>query len=499
MLERKNCLLTSSKVIIVLFNSFEFLYFGMFVLLTLLIIRSKKYQYLFLLIASYYFYYVSGGYFIFLLFFTSTLDFYLAKAIFNTSSNRLRKFYLVVSLVSNLGVLGFFKYTDFAISSFNAVFFWLGYTREIPLLHLILPIGISFFTFQSMSYTLDAYLRKLNPTDSLFRFLMYVSFFPQLVAGPIIRAADFIPQMEQKISFKEDIFKSGLTLVMWGLVKKIVIADNIAVFVNAFFTDPTQFAGSLAVILGAIAFTIQIYCDFSGYSDIGIGAARMMGFTFMLNFDKPFFSKSIAEFWKRWHISLSTWFRDYLFTPLMGKKFTIARLYSSVFIVFLVSGLWHGAGWNFVSWGALHGFFLMVSMSTEKWRYQFNTFIGLTKFPKFHNAMKILITLYLIVFSLLLFRLYNAEFIVYAAQKFIFVDFSQFLVQIQTLWNQFSIPLLLMIVFTVVHIYTYFKKGFLEQIARKGSFEWTMYLISMILILYIFSATESIQFIYFQF
>ncbi|MDP3734738.1 MAG: MBOAT family O-acyltransferase [Nanoarchaeota archaeon] len=411
----------------------------------------------------------------------------------------MRKWYIVISLISNLGVLAFFKYTDFAINTFNVIASWFGYQPQIPFLNVILPIGISFFTFQSMSYTLDVYYKKLEPTDSLFRFLLYVSFFPQLVAGPIIRAADFLPQMNKKIVFLEDNFKSGLTLVMWGLVKKVVIADNIAVFVNAFFTDPTQFAGSLAVILGAIAFTIQIYCDFSAYSDIAIGVARMIGFTFMLNFDKPFFSKSIAEFWKRWHISLSTWFRDYLFTPLMGRKFTMTRVYCSVFIVFLVSGLWHGAGWNFVSWGFLHGFFLIVSMSTEKWRYKFNTFIGLTKLPKFHGLLKTMITLYLVVFSLLLFRLYNADFIIYAARKFIFIDFSQFLVQAQALWSQFQVPLLFIIVFIIVHIYTYFKKGFLDQIVQKGSFEWTMYLISMILIMYLFSPTESIQFIYFQF
>jgi len=340
----------------------------------------------------------------------------------------------------------------------------------------------------------------MEPSDSFLKFALYVSFFPQLVAGPIIRAADFLPQLGKRISILPENFKSGLTLVIWGLVKKVVIADNIAVFVNAFFNDPlTFYPGSIPVIIGAVAFTIQIYCDFSGYSDIAIGVARIMGFHFKLNFDKPLFSKSIAEFWKRWHISLSTWFRDYIFSPLMGRRLSMLRLYFSVFVVYMISGLWHGAGWNYVLWGILHGTFLMISMVTERWRYKFNKIVGLTKIPRIHNFIRMGITLYLVIFSLLIFRFYSGQNILYSAKKYIFLDFSNYLLQIKSLLPAFEIPLLFMLVFIVVHIYTYFKRDTLDTISKKGLFEWTIYLISMILILYLFSPAESIRFVYFQF
>jgi alginate O-acetyltransferase complex protein AlgI len=486
-------------VSIILFNSFAFLYFGIVILLALLIIKTKRYQYILLLISSYYFYYFSSSYFVVLLLFSSLLDFFCGKAIYMTEGITKRKFYLLLSIIGNLGILTVFKYTDFAIGTVNTIGTWFGYNPNIPLVNLILPIGISFFTFQTMSYTFDIYRKKLEPVDSFLKFSLFVSFFPQLVAGPIVRAAHLLPQLKNKIIITQENFKHGLTQIMWGLVKKVVIADNIAHFVNIFFANPTLYPGSIPIILGAVAFTIQIYCDFSGYSDIAIGAGRIMGFRFLDNFDKPFFSKSIAEFWKRWHISLSTWFRDYLFTPLMGKRFTMMKLYVSVFIVYVVSGLWHGAGWNFVAWGVLHGSFLIISMVTDKWRGKFNEIIKLTMIPRFHKLIKIFVTLYLVVFSLLLFRLYDASYILYAAKKFIFLDLSNFVYQVKSLLPAFEISFLFMGIFIIVHAYTYFKRRTLENIAKKGLFEWTIYLTCMILILYFFSPTESIQFIYFQF
>ncbi len=484
---------------IILFNSLAFLYFGLVILLFLLIVQHKKWQYLFLLAASYFFYAYSSGYLFLLLLFSSVLDFYCGRSISNSTKKRTRNLFLTLSLVGNIGVLAFFKYTDFAITTVNSVAGFFGYSTSIPLLHLVLPIGISFFTFQTMSYTLDIYMNKLKPTSSFLNFALYVSFFPQLVAGPIVRAADFLPQLSKKIVVTKENFMQGLTLVMWGLVKKIVIADNIALFVNSFYADPTAIPGSLPIILAAIAFTIQVYCDFSGYSDIAIGLARIMGFHFNLNFDKPFFSQSIAEFWKRWHISLSTWFRDYLFTPIMGKRFTLKKLYASVFFVYLVSGLWHGAGWNFVAWGALHGTFLVISMVSSQWRNKFNKKIGLLKVPKFHRVLRTAWTLYLVVFSLLLFRLYDARFIWYAAKKFLILDFSEFTSQVIQVASAYETSLLIMGIFVIIHTITYFKKDTISHIAQKGYFEWTMYLIGMILLLYFLAPSESIQFIYFQF
>ncbi len=483
----------------ILFNSLPFFYFGLVILLALLIIRSRKYQYLLLLAASYYFYYFSSGYLFVLLLFSSLLDYFCGNAIHTATERGKRRFYLILSLVGNLGVLGFFKYADFTIGTINTIGSWFGYDPNIAFLNIILPVGISFFTFQTMSYTIDIYRKNMEPTDSFLNFALYVSFFPQLVAGPIVRAADFLPQLKEKISVTPANFKHGLTLIMWGLVKKVVIADNIAQFVNIFFADPTVYPGSIPVIIGAVAFAIQVYCDFSGYSDIAIGIARIMGFHFLLNFDKPFFARSIAEFWKRWHISLSTWFRDYLFTPLMGKRITMPRLYMSVFLVYVISGLWHGAGWNFVAWGALHGVFLVISMTTEKWRIKFGNMVGLPKIPRIHNAFRIFVTLYLVVFSLLVFRLYNVEFIMYAVERYIFVDFSNLMAQLVPLLPQFQVSFFFVLVFIIIHTITYFKRNTIERIAGKGNFEWTMYLIGMCLAMFLFSPTESIQFFYFQF
>jgi len=489
----------SPGVSTMLFNSVPFLYFAVVVLLFLLIVKTRKYQYLFLLFASYFFYYFSSGPLVVLLLFSSLLDFFCGKAIHDSKSDKNRKWYLAVSLIGNLGVLAFFKYTNFAIKTTNMVASWFGNDPHLPLAHIILPIGISFFTFQTMSYTLDIYFRKLKPTDSFLRFALYVSFFPQLVAGPIIRASDLLPQLDKPITITQENFKHGMALVMWGLVKKMVIADNIAAFVNVFFADPTAYPGSIPIIVGAIAFTIQVYCDFSGYSDVAIGLARIMGFHFPLNFDKPFFSKTIAEFWKRWHISLSTWFRDYLFMPLMRKGFTKTRLYISVLIVYFTSGLWHGAGWNFVIWGTLHGVFLLIGMATRDWRQRLAVKTKLSSFPRFHNLIKTLFTLYLFVLSLLIFRLYDPSYILYAVKKFIFVDFSGWSAQLGSLLPQFQVPLFFVIVFMIIHTLTYFKRGFVSSVAQKGYFEWTIYLTGMCLLLYFFSPTQTVQFFYFQF
>ena len=471
-------------------------------LLGIIIIRSREYQYLFLLLASYFFYYYSSGSLFVLVIYITLLNYFCARALASVENQKIRKIYFIVGIIGSLSTLALFKYTDFAIKTVNALGSWLGYSANLSLLHLILPIGISFYTFQAISYLIEVYKKKLEPEKSLLDFALYMTFFPHLLAGPIVRAADFLPQLKKDIiTITSDNFRRGLTLILWGLVKKVVIADNVAQFVVVFFDDPTKFPGSLPVILGAVAFAIQVYCDFSGYTDIAIGLARIMGIHFPMNFDKPFFSKSLAEFWKRWHISLSTWFRDYIFQPIVtsGERFTVRRLYFAVMVVYVISGLWHGAGWTFIIWGALHGFFLVVGMMTENIRRKFTNFIGLTKVPKIHAFVKTMITLYLILFPLLVFRLYHTQNILSTARKFLIIDFSNFAEQWHSVFPVFQIPLFFFLMFIIVHTITYFKKDFLEKLEEKGVFEWTMYLTGMIVLLYFFAPSQSMPYVYFQF
>ena len=295
----------------------------------------------------------------------------MGKMIADSSNLRSKKIFLIISLAGNLGVLGFFKYADFGIEQFNSVMTSLGFSIEMSFLELALPIGISFYTFQTISYTVDIYRGQLTPCKSLREFAIFVSFFPQLVAGPILRAKYFLPQLREKIEkfksvdtirqirLQDSNVKFGVTLMAFGFFKKMFIADNIAPFVDSIFANPIGLE-SFTIILGTIAFGIQIYADFSGYSDIAIGAAMILGFKIPLNFNKPYFAISPSDFWRRWHISLSSWLRDYLYIPLGGNKKSFNRTYLNLFVVMFLGGLWHGASWNFVIWGMLHGLYLAV-------------------------------------------------------------------------------------------------------------------------------------------
>jgi len=320
--------------------------------------------------SSYFFFYFSSNFLITLLIFSTLLDFYVGKAIFTAKDKKRKKILLVSSLVGNLGLLGFFKYADFGISQINNVTGSLG-IPEITSLGLILPIGISFYTFQTISYTVEIYRGKLEPSKSLWEFALFVSFFPQLVAGPILRASHFLPQLREKISnnnitsrlrtitIHDASLRFGITLMAVGFFKKMFFADNIAPMVNEIFNAPYGLE-SFSVMLGAIAFGVQIYCDFSGYSDIAIGAAIILGFHIPANFNKPYFAVSPADFWRRWHISLSTWLRDYLYIPLGGNRKGNSRTYVNLITVMFLGGMWHGASWNFVIWGLMHGAYLVV-------------------------------------------------------------------------------------------------------------------------------------------
>lgn len=312
-----------------------------------------------LIAASYLFYGWWDWRFLGLIVISSASDFILGIQIQNTKSKRGRKFFLIASLAINLGILGFYKYFNFFVEGFQELFSLFGISLNSTTLHIILPVGISFYTFQTMSYTIDIYRQHLKPTKNVWQFFAFVSFFPQLVAGPIERATHFLPQFAIKKQFDYHKSISGLRLMLWGFFKKIVIADNFAVLVDDIFTNSSEYSW-VGIFIGSFLFAFQIYCDFSGYSDIAIGLGKMMGFELMTNFNKPYFSNSFSEFWKRWHISLSTWFRDYVYIPLGGNRVSSARHNLNLMITFLLSGLWHGASFTFVIWGFLHGLMLIL-------------------------------------------------------------------------------------------------------------------------------------------
>lgn len=350
-----------------LFNSFGFLLFFPVVTVVFFLL-PHRWRWLHLLLASCVFYMAFIPAYLLILVFTIGID-YGAGILIEQARGSQRKFYLAMSLVANLGVLAVFKYYNFFIGNVNGLLHLSGVPGSWPLLNIILPIGLSFHTFQALSYTIEVY-RGRYPAERHFGiYALYVMFYPQLVAGPIERPQNVLPQLHERQTFRYEDVTSGLRLMAWGLFKKVVIADRLASLVNQVYSAPTHFRG-LPLLVATVFFSIQIYCDFSGYSDMALGTARVMGFRLMKNFDRPYFATSIADFWRRWHISLSTWFRDYLYLPLGGRRVAIPRAYFNLFFVFLISGLWHGASWTFLAWGALHGFYQIFGRLTQPLRHR---------------------------------------------------------------------------------------------------------------------------------
>ncbi|MEZ4859412.1 MAG: MBOAT family O-acyltransferase [Flavobacteriaceae bacterium] len=343
-----------------LFNSIDFaIFFPIFFILYWLVARKITIRNILILAGSYLFYGWWDWRFLFLIIFSSFVDYFVGLQIQKNQNLKKRKGYLILSLISNLGLLVYFKYANFFIDSFARSFTLFGGEIDPITLNVILPVGISFYTFQTLSYTIDIYYKKIEPTKNALAFFSFVAFFPQLVAGPIERAKHLLPQFFVIHKFNYRYARSGLLLMAFGLFKKMVIADRLGIVVNHVYNDPTAYGGG-ALIVATIAFAFQIYCDFSGYSDIAIGASRTLGFDLMKNFDAPYFAKSITDFWRRWHISLSTWFRDYVYIPLGGSRKGKMRLYFNLFVVFVVSGLWHGAAVTFIIWGAIHGILIVA-------------------------------------------------------------------------------------------------------------------------------------------
>lgn len=384
-----------------LFNSIEFAIF-LPIVLGLYFWLKPSFRWMLLLAASLYFYMSFVPEYALILLTTITVDYFAARMI-ERSQGFVRRAWLALSLATNFGFLVFFKYAGFITNNVDALAKAIGWNYPVGIIEVLLPIGISFHVFQSVSYTIEVYRGRL-PAERHYGYLaLFVLYFPQLVAGPIERAQNLLHQLRETHAFEYERAASGLRLVLLGLFKKVVIADHIAHLVNTVYKTPGEFSGP-QVLLATYCFAIQIYCDFSGYTDIARGVARMMGVELMKNFDGPYLARSIPEFWRRWHISLSTWFRDYLFIPLGGSRVAMHRVALNLFIVFLVSGFWHGAAWTFVFWGALHGFYVVSSQLTAGVRLAVVRAIGLVHYPRLHKAIQIVITFHLVCFSWVFFR-----------------------------------------------------------------------------------------------
>jgi D-alanyl-lipoteichoic acid acyltransferase DltB (MBOAT superfamily) len=388
-----------------LFNSLEFALFLPLVFLLHWFVAGKRVwsQNLLILAASYVFYGWWDWRFLSLIVLSSTVDYLVGLGFLKFEGARARRALLLTSIAINLGILGTFKYFNFFVENFIAAFASVGIDLHPVTLNVLLPVGISFYTFQTLSYSIDCYRRKMTPTRNLLAFFTFVAFFPQLVAGPIERATRLLPQFFEKRRFDRHQAVDGLRQMLWGLFKKIVIADSCAVYVDQIFGNHYGWSGEM-LLLGAVLFAFQIYCDFSGYSDIAIGCARLFGIRLMRNFAYPYFSRDIAEFWRRWHISLSTWFRDYVYIPLGGSRGGRARTVRNIFVIFLVSGLWHGANWTFLAWGALNAAFILPLVLRRRNRRHLDSPAEGRVLPGLRETGQILATFGLTVLAWIFFR-----------------------------------------------------------------------------------------------
>ncbi|MEZ4806941.1 MAG: MBOAT family O-acyltransferase [Flavobacteriales bacterium] len=388
-----------------LFSAIEFWFFFpvVFVLYWFVTRRSLRLQNSMLLVASYFFYACWDWRFLFLLAFSTVLDFSSGLLIHSSASRSRKRLWLLISVVTNLGLLGFFKYYDFFALSFADLVRNFGMEADPFLLDLILPVGISFYTFHGLSYVFDVYNDRIEPTRNLIDYSLFVGFFPLLVAGPIERATNLLPQLQRPRSFDRAQAVDGARQALWGLFKKIVIADNCAPYVNEIFGNSDQYAGA-TLLLGAILFAIQAYGDFSGYSDIALGTARLMGIELLRNFNYPYFSRDIAEFWRRWHISLSSWFRDYVYIPLGGSRGTRAMRVRNIMIIFLLSGFWHGAHWTYVVWGGLNALYFLPLLLSGRNRMHMGTVAEGGSLPNLKEFIGMGTTFFLTFMSMIFFR-----------------------------------------------------------------------------------------------
>ncbi len=482
-----------------LFNSLQFLIFFPIVA-TLFYAMPDRWRNLFLLLASYYFYMCWRPAYITVIWFITLLDYFAGIMIENARDDSSRRRFLALSILGNFGLLFVFKYFDFFGGSLNQALRPLR-LFDIPNLHFLLPIGLSFHTFQALSYTIEVYRRKVPAERNLLRYALYVSFFPQMVAGPIERPYHLLPQFREPKRIEFAGVRQGLELAMWGLFKKVVVADRIAPLVNRVYDAPRDFSGPL-LVLATVLFAIQIYCDFSGYTDIAIGAARVLGFDLMINFRQPYFSASIPEFWHRWHISLSTWFRDYLYLPLGGNRVSTARWCLNILVVFTLSGLWHGANWTYVFWGILHGIYYLAGRATLSARNAIAEILGADRMPRLRRFGQTICTFSLVTVAWVFFRARSVTDALYVLAhfnpigKFYVSEFDVFHVGLGK--SDFLIALVMIAVTFVVDWLLLHESPAADRIWNVRPLRWSLYYACLYSIVF-FGVFEHLEFIYFRF
>lgn len=476
-----------------LFNSLEFLFFFP-VVTTLYFVLPHAARWSLLLIASCAFYMAFIPQYVLILFLTITIDYAAGIFIERTPNRRLKRIYLVVSLVATVLVLAVFKYFNFLNENVARIAQLLHWNYGIENLKIILPIGLSFHTFQSMSYVIEVYRGNQKAEKHYGIYALYVMFYPQLVAGPIERPQNLLPQFRERHAFDYTRVTNGLKLMAFGFFKKVVIADSLATVTAPVFTTPTDYAGH-PLIIAILLFTFQIFCDFSGYSDIAIGSAQVMGFKLMENFNRPYASASIAEYWRRWHISLSTWFKDYVYIPLGGSRVSRPRLYFNLFVTFLISGLWHGANWTYVIWGAMNGLYIIVSNITEPLRTSIADRMGISSFPRLQRAWRVVFTFCLISFGWIFFCARSIGDSIYMLTH-LFDGFVG-----RSTYTHLVVPgpaLLFILVLELVQ-YAHRDRGTRALYAHKPAVvRWSFYY-AMVLCILIFGSSTEQKFIYFQF
>ncbi|WP_298758824.1 MBOAT family O-acyltransferase [uncultured Psychroserpens sp.] len=477
-----------------LFNSIDFAVFLpiVFVLYWFVTQKNLKYQNILIVVASYVFYGWWDYRFLALIVFSTLVDFSIGKLLKTETQPSKRKWLLWISIAVNIGFLGFFKYYNFFIDNFTSVFTFFGQEIKSNTLDIILPVGISFYTFQTLSYTIDVYKKKLEPTNDIVAFAAFVSFFPQLVAGPIERATNLLPQFFKQRQFEYNTAVDGLRQILWGLTKKVVIADNCATYANMIFDNHASYSGS-TLFVGAVFFAFQIYGDFSGYSDIAIGTSRLFGFNLKQNFAFPYFSRDIAEFWRRWHISLSTWFRDYLYIPLGGSRGSKVLQIRNVFVIFVISGFWHGANWTFIVWGLLNALYFLPVFLLKKNRIHTDIVAQNRLLPSFKEFVLMLVTFILTVLAWVFFRAKNIT------EAFDYLN----LMANKSLFTFPEIrPLYLMIFISFFLVIEWSGRRQLYAIERlwlsyPRVLRWIIYLI-MVVLIFLYGGKEQ-EFLYFQF
>ncbi len=482
------------------FNSIDFALFVpiVFVVYWFVVNRNLKVQNAFLLIMSYVFYGWWDYRFLSLLLISTIIDYFVGIGLGKTDNQIKRKCLLAISVVCNLGLLGFFKYYNFFVTNIETVFTFLGRPIELGTLRVILPVGISFYTFQTMSYSIDVYRRAMKPTKDFIAFASYVTFFPQLVAGPIERATNLLPQFLRKRRFVYENAVDGLTQILWGLVQKVVIADACAPMVNEIFANHGSYSASTLVV-GAVLFAFQIYGDFSGYSDIAIGTSKLFGFSLMRNFSYPYFSRDIAEFWRRWHISLSTWFRDYLYVPLGGSRKGKWASVRNILIIFLVSGFWHGANWTFIVWGALNAAFFLPLLLLSRNRANVGIVAQDRRFPTVTELLSIAGTFCVTLVGWVFFRARSVG----DALAYLSGIAAPSLLSAPRFPGSRRLPILAVCILAFIMVEWAGRKDAYPLARLRAipaqSLRWAAYLCVIFAMYFLGNFSESIEFIYFQF